>query len=109
MDLKYFSRSDIPSISRTPTLPMYKDYHILPLRKSFLIQYASWTKGKLEQIEYHEHLRILEKGYKIRAVEVESDAVSVETPEDLLYVREKMLDDAFFNKCSNIDINHLRK
>ena len=96
MDVMYFSRSDIPSSSRTPTPPMYKAYHILPFRKSFLIQYASWTKGKLEQIEYHEHLRILEKGYKIRAVEVESDAVSVDTPEDLLYVRDHMLKDPFF-------------
>ena len=61
-----------------------------------MIQYASYLKGKLEQIEYHEHLRILEKGYCIRAVVVESDAVSVDTPEDLQFVREKMLDDLFY-------------
>ena len=45
---------------------------------------------------YQERLRILEKGYRIRAVEVSSSAVSVDTQEDLRFVREKMLDDPFF-------------
>ena len=101
MDVMYFSRADIPSSSRTPSAPMYKAYHILPFRKSFLLEYASWPKGHLEQIEYHEHLRILEKGYTIRAVEVESDAVSVDTPKDLQFVKEKMLNDPFFYEYSD--------
>ena len=96
MDVMYLSRSDIPSNARTPNPPMYKAYHILPFRRSFLLKYTKWPEGKLEQIEYHEHLRILEKGYRIRAVEVESDAVSVDTMEDLKFVREKILDDPFF-------------
>ena len=96
MDVMYFSRADIPSSARTPNPSMYKAYHILPFRKSFLLKYATWPEGKIERIEYHEHLRILEKGYKIRAVEVESDAVSVDTLEDLQFVREKMLDDPYF-------------
>ena len=96
MDVMYLSRTDIPSNARTPNPSMYKAYHILPFRKSFLLKYATWPEGKIERIEYHEHLRILEKGYKIRAVEVESDAVSVDTLEDLQFVREKMLDDPYF-------------
>ena len=94
----YLSRADIPSSARTPNPSMYKAYHILPFRKSFLLGYATWPEGKLEQIEYHEHLRILEKGYRIRAVEVSSSAVSVDTQEDLRFVREKMLDDPYFNE-----------
>ena len=101
MDVMYLSRADIPSSARTPVPSMYKAYHILPFRKTFLHKYASWPEGKLEQIEYHEHLRILEKGYSIRAVEVSSSAVSVDTPEDLQFVREKMLDDPFFNDYKN--------
>jgi CMP-2-keto-3-deoxyoctulosonic acid synthetase len=66
-------------------------------RKSFLLKYATWPEGKLEQIEFHEHLWILEKSFPIRAVEVASSAVNVDTPEDLQFVREKMLDDPFFN------------
>ena len=41
-------------------------------------------------------MRILERGHKIRAVLVESDAVSVDTAEDLEFVRGKMLKDPFF-------------
>ena len=101
MDIMYLSRADIPSSARTSGPLMYKAYHILPFRKSFLNKYANWPEGKLEKIEYHEHLRILEKGYPIRAVEVESDAVSVDTLEDLQFVREKMLEDPFFNEYKN--------
>jgi len=49
---------------------MLKAYHIIPFRKEFLLKYASWDKGRLERIEYNEYLRILEKGYDIRAVQV---------------------------------------
>ena len=92
----YSSRSDIPSGLRTPNPPMLKVYHIVPFRKEFLMQYASWPKGHLERIEYNEYLRILEKGFKIKAVRVESSAVSVDTMEDLEYVRSKMPEDEFY-------------
>jgi len=95
-DVLYLSRSDIPSDARTPDAPMLKAYHILPFRREFLLEYASWPPGRLEQVEYHEHLRILERGHSIRAVRVESSAVSVDTPEDLEYVRGLMLEDPLF-------------
>jgi len=95
-DVMYFSRADIPSDSRTSNPPMLKAYHIVPFRKNFLIQYAGWEKGQLEKIEFNEYLRILEKGYKIRAVHVKSDAVSVDTKDDLEYVRKQMHMDSYF-------------
>ena len=84
------------SDARTSNPPLLKAYHIVPFRREFLLQYAGWDKGALECIEYNEYLRILEKGYRMRAVKVESDAVSVDTPDDLTYVRAKMATDAFF-------------
>lgn len=69
-DVMYLSRNDIPSDARTSDAPMLKAYHIIPFRKEFLLKYASWDKGRLERIEYNEYLRILEKGYDIRAVQV---------------------------------------
>lgn len=95
-DVMYFSRADIPSDARTPNPPMLKAYHIVPFRKDFLLSYASWDKGALERIEFNEYLRILEKGYRFRAVQVESDALSVDTPEDLEYVRNKMPTDIYY-------------
>ena len=100
-NVMYMSRSDIPSDARTNNPPMLKAYHILPFRKEFLLKYASWGKGYLEQIEYHEHLRILEKGYNIRAVRVDSDAVSVDTEKDLDFVKKAMISDPFFKEYSN--------
>lgn len=89
-DVMYFSRTDIPSNARMEHPPLLKAYHILPFRKEFLLEYAQWEKGDLERIEYNEYLRILERGYKIRAVKVDSDALSVDTIEDLEYVKVKM-------------------
>ena len=92
-EIMYLSRADIPSDARVNNPQMLKAYHIVPLRKDFLLKYAKWEKTELEQIEFNEYLRILEKGYKIQAVHVESDAVSVDTEQDLEFVRGKMKTD----------------
>jgi CMP-2-keto-3-deoxyoctulosonic acid synthetase len=57
------------------------------------LQYASWEQTPLEKIEYNEYLRILEHGFKIRAVPVEHADISVDTPDDLAMVREIMKKD----------------
>jgi 3-deoxy-manno-octulosonate cytidylyltransferase (CMP-KDO synthetase) len=92
----YMSRSDIPSDARTPNAPMLKVYHVVPFRKAFLLEYAGWGPGYLESIEFNEYLRILERGHRIRAVQVESSAISVDTPEDLQHVRAQMVSDPLF-------------
>jgi 3-deoxy-manno-octulosonate cytidylyltransferase (CMP-KDO synthetase) len=97
-DVMYFSRTDIPSDARVDNPPLLKAYHIVPFRKDFLIEYSGWSKSILEQIEFNEYLRILEKGYKIRGVHVESTAVSVDTKNDLENVRREMAVDPYFPK-----------
>ena len=97
-DVMYLSRSDIPSGSRSNNPPMLKAYHIVPFRKKFLLEYAQMDRGSLEKIEFNEYVRILENGERIRAVYVESDAVSVDTPEDLQSVREVMPHDLWFQQ-----------
>ena len=77
---------------------MLKAYHIVPFRREFLLEYATWPAGRLETVEFHEHLRILERGHSIRAVEVESSAVSVDTLDDLEYVRRLMVSDPVFEQ-----------
>ncbi len=100
-EIMYLSREDIPSYTRNNDHKMLKAYHIVPFRKSFLLEYSKWKKSYLERVEFNEYLRILEKGYKIKAVHVESDAVSVDTPEDLEYVIKKMNTDYFFHLYSS--------
>jgi 3-deoxy-manno-octulosonate cytidylyltransferase (CMP-KDO synthetase) len=102
MNVMYFSRSDIPSSARHNKAPMLKGYHIVPFRKNFLLDFASWEHGKLEDIEYCEYLRILEKGFKIKAVFINYDAVSVDDKETLLYVRDKMKSDPIFKTYSQL-------
>ena len=97
-EVLYLSRSDIPNDSRDKNSKMLKAYHIVPFRKNFLIKYTKWPKGKLETVEYNEYLRILENGYKIKAVHVESSAISVDTEEDLKFVRNAMITDPLFQQ-----------
>ena len=92
-EIMYLSRADIPSDARVENPTLLKAYHIVPFRKDFLLQYSKWEKSKLEQIEFNEYLRILEKGYTIKAVHVDSDSISVDTAEDLDYVIDKMKGD----------------
>ena len=57
------------------------------------MEYASWDQTPLERIEFNEYLRILEHGYKIRAVSVDNARISVDTPEDLETIKELIKED----------------
>ena len=92
----YFSRNDIPSESRSPVEYSLKAYHVVSFRKDFLIKYSKLERTPLEKIEYNEYLRVLESGYAIQGVMVDSDAVSVDSDEDLKYVRKLMPADKLF-------------
>lgn len=97
LDLKgnvmYFSRSDIP---HSPKNEFLKAYHIVPFRSAFLQKYTSLPRSPLEISESNEYLRVLQNGFTIRALKVESTAISVDTLNDLQLVREKMMVDPFF-------------
>ena len=79
---------------------------MVPMRKSFLMEYASWPKSPLEEIESIEHLRILENGYKIKAVPVSQAHISVDTKEDLEEVRKIMSSDTIKDQYINFSQNN---
>lgn len=95
-EVMYISRNDIPSGAKNPVSSRLKAYHILTFRKDFLLQYAAMERSPLEQIEDHEHLRIIENGHRIVARKVDSTAISVDTPADLEFVRQSMGSDPYF-------------
>lgn len=99
-EIMYFSRTDIPSNTRTKLDHVYKAYHVVAFKKDFLLKYAELEATPLEKIEFNEYLRILENGYKIQAIYVESDAISIDTEDDLNYVRSVMKDDPIYKKYS---------
>lgn len=94
LDLKgnimYCSRTDLPSEARTKVPEMLKMCFIVPFRKEFLLQYASWEPTPLERIEFNEYLRVLEHGVKMRAVRIMGAQISVDTAAELEIVRDLM-------------------
>lgn len=59
-------------------------------RREVLLEFAHWPQTQTESIEALEQLRALEHGVKMIAVEAASQAIGVDTPEDLERVRKLM-------------------
>jgi 3-deoxy-manno-octulosonate cytidylyltransferase (CMP-KDO synthetase) len=97
-DILYCSRNDLPSDARTPVNTLLKMCFIVPCRRDFLLQYATWDQTPLEKVEFIEHLRILEHGVRMRAVHLDHAHISVDMPEELLEVRKLMAQDTLFKK-----------
>ena len=90
----YFSRAPIPWVRDTTSKIQVRHLKHLGLyvfQRDALLEYPTLPQGELERIEQLEQLRWLENGVKIRVVEVEHDAVSVDVPEDVARV-EKLLE-----------------
>ena len=83
----YFSRSNIPSLARAEGFDyFYKHIGVYVYKKDFLLKYVKMKQSRLEKIEKLEQLRVIENGYKIKAVETRFDTVPVDTKEDLAKV-----------------------
>jgi 3-deoxy-manno-octulosonate cytidylyltransferase (CMP-KDO synthetase) len=89
----YFSRSPIPFVRGLPadawpsSATLYKHIGLYVYRRAFLLTYASLAQTPLERAENLEQLRILEHGYRIKAVVTTRDTISVDTPGDLDRIR----------------------
>lgn len=73
--------------------------------KEMLNTYNTLEQTKYDFIESHELLRLLENDYKIQGIEVESEAISVDTKEDLEIVREMMKKDKLFESYKDCKID----
>ncbi len=82
----YFSRCGIP-FNRDDKpfgqLTAYKHIGLYAYRKDFLMGFHQLPASKLEQTEKLEQLRVLEAGYRIKAIETDFESIGVDTPEDL--------------------------
>lgn len=79
----YLSRSPIPYPRDSRNFRAFKHIGVYGYTKNFLMNYLKIGESPLENIEALEQLRALEGGKKLKAVEVEHDTVSVDTPSDL--------------------------
>jgi 3-deoxy-manno-octulosonate cytidylyltransferase (CMP-KDO synthetase) len=85
----YFSRAPIPWVRDTAARTHARHLKHLGLyvfQREALLEYPTLPQGELERIEQLEQLRWMENGWKIRVVEVEHDAVSVDVQGDVARV-----------------------
>jgi 3-deoxy-manno-octulosonate cytidylyltransferase (CMP-KDO synthetase) len=92
----YFSRSTIPFL-RDQTVSdwlgqgvHYKHIGLYVFTREFLMRYSELPALRLELLEKLEQLRVLEYGYRIKAVVTTHNSISVDTTEDLERVRKLM-------------------
>jgi 3-deoxy-manno-octulosonate cytidylyltransferase (CMP-KDO synthetase) len=84
-DALYFSRSPIPfwrDYEGAPTVAL-RHIGVYGYRRAFLLEFASWAPGRLEQVEKLEQLRAMERGFRIRVVRSVAPSLEIDTPDDL--------------------------
>jgi 3-deoxy-manno-octulosonate cytidylyltransferase (CMP-KDO synthetase) len=89
----YFSRAPIPWVrdtQATVAVRHWKHIGLYAFRRDTLLEFPTLPPGELEHVEQLEQLRWLENGFRIRVVETDYDAVSVDVPADIERV-EKLL------------------
>lgn len=80
----YFSRSPIPFQRDGREFEgFFKHIGLYVFRRDFLIKFASLPETALERSEKLEQLRILEHGYKIKAVMTQYESIPIDTQEDV--------------------------
>lgn len=84
-----FTRSAVPFVRPGhPPPTFWRHPGLYAYRRDFLLTLASLPQTPLELAEGLEQLRALEHGYRIVTTETTTDAIGVDTPEDLDRVRQ---------------------
>lgn len=95
----YFSREPIPSWKKgAKEVPMLKQVCVIPFRRDFLIKFNELEPTQLETIESVDMLRAMEHGFRVKMQMTKYQTYSVDTPEDLKYVEERMKEDSLISK-----------
>ncbi len=83
----YISRAMIPHWYRGNNMDYYHITGVMVMRMDFLKKYVLMEQSPLERTEGVEQLRIIENGYKLGIVKVDSGNLGVNTPIELEEVR----------------------
>lgn len=87
--LLYMSRSPIPGNKQADFKKGWRQICVYAFPKNTLLEFARLRdKTTLENEEDIEILRFLELGYEVRMIELSSESIAVDTPEDAERVRE---------------------
>lgn len=97
MNIIYMSREPIPTYSRDVKIDeWYKQICIMSFNKDFLLKYGKMEQTPLEVTESIDMNRLLEYGYKIKAVISEYESYAVDTPDDKKRIEKIMKKDKLF-------------
>ena len=83
----YFSRSPVPYF-RNGKVGVMRSGGLYAFTNDFLQKYTKMESTPIELCESLEQMRVLEHGYRIRAVRVKDNAFGVDTPQDLERARK---------------------
>ena len=86
----YLTRTMAPYPKGKIDYNFYKQVCVYGFKPNALKFFCNSERGKIESIEDIEILRFIESGYKVQYIEVESETVAVDTPNDLEKVRKIM-------------------
>lgn len=86
----YLTRSTAPYPKGSINYNYYKQVCVYGFTPSALEFFCNSERGKIEQIEDIEILRFIENGIKVQYIEVDSNTIAVDTPNDLEKVRYYM-------------------
>jgi 3-deoxy-manno-octulosonate cytidylyltransferase (CMP-KDO synthetase) len=92
-DALYFSRAPIPWVRDAGSLSApvhFKHIGLYVYRREALLEFPTMPPGELERVEQLEQLRWLENGWKIRVVETDYDAISVDVPADVSRIEARL-------------------
>jgi 3-deoxy-manno-octulosonate cytidylyltransferase (CMP-KDO synthetase) len=84
----YLTRSAAPFPKGNINVNYYKQVCVYGFRPEALQFYCRSPRGQIESIEDIEILRFIESGYHVHYIEVDSDTIAVDTPNDLERVIE---------------------
>lgn len=86
-DILLFTRSAVPYPKGFLDYYIYKPIGVYAFKRKTLLEYGSLSMGPIEKAEEIELLRLVEHGYKIRVLEIESETIAVDTYKDLERIR----------------------
>ncbi len=87
-DLLYLSRAPIPGSKKGGAVSYKRHLGLYGLSQEALLFFSQTERGILECTEDIEMLRFLEHGRSIKMIEVVSDSIGVDLPEDILRVED---------------------
>ncbi|MDR1643242.1 MAG: 3-deoxy-manno-octulosonate cytidylyltransferase [Clostridiales bacterium] len=87
----FASRSPIPYPKESVDFTYYKSVGVYAYPRAVLLGYGELRSSIIETAEEHDFMRLLENEIPVRAFEIDTATISVDTPKDLERVRKIML------------------